>query len=572
VNGTQVLLEIAGAVALLLWGVRMVRTGVTRAYGADLRKIVGVCSRSRLKAFATGLGVTVVLQSSTATALIIASFAGRGLIAGVPALAIMLGADVGTTLVAQVLAFRPWWLSPLLIATGFLMFSGMRAQRGRHLGRVFIGLGLMLLALKLTGEASAPLRASEGLATVLAALADAPFVALLVAAVLTWLAHSSLAVILVVMSLAGNHLLPPVLALALVLGANVGGGIAPLMATAASGPAARRVPAGNLLMRTALALALLPALPYLAPWLMAVVPEPARAVVDAHTGFNLALAILMLPFLGLVNRLGERLLPEQPVADDPRQPRHLDPGALDTPREALACAAREAMRMGDHVERMLGRTIAVFETDDGKLAKEVEDEDNVVDALHEAIKLYLAGVSRNELDEEESRRSQEILSFTTNLEHIGDIVDKNLMELAAKKIKHRLKFSPAGFAEIRAFHGMVQDNLKLAFNVFVSNDPALARRLLSQKVSVRDAERVATEQHLVRVGAGRADSIETSSLHLDIIRDLKRINSHLTSVAYPILERTGEIAATRLLTEEARPRGLALFAGDDATGPAHRGS
>jgi phosphate:Na+ symporter len=258
----------------------------------------------------------------------------------------------------------------------------------------------------------------------------------------------------------------------------------------------------------------------------------------------------MLPLLDPVGRLCTLLLPDRAVAEDARRPRHLDQDALDTPAEALACAAREALRMGDIVEGMLRRAIQVFETDDPKLAKAVEDEDDVIDALHEAVKLYLTHVSREELDAAESSRCIEILTFTTNLEHVGDIIDRNLMELAAKKIKHRLKFSPAGFAEIRAFHERVMGDMRLALNVFLSRDLSLARELVRRKSGLRDAERSATEQHLARLGAGRTDTLETSSLHLDVIRDLKRISSHLTAVAYPILEDAGELVATRLKTPD----------------------
>ena len=275
-------------------------------------------------------------------------------------------------------------------------------------------------------------------------------------------------------------------------------------------------------------------------------------VVAAHVAFNVLLAMVMLPAVGPLARLLQRLLPEQPVAVDAHKPRYLEPEALESPAEALACATREALRIGDHVEDMLKRTIEVLATDDARLARQIEARDDVVDSLYEAVKLYVTEVTRQELDEPESRRAVEILTFTTNLEHVGDIIDRNLMELAAKKMKHRLRFSPAGFEEIRSIHAMVLANLRLALNVFITGDLELARQLLAQKVSLRSVEQVATERHLARLASGRADTIESSSLHLDIVRDLKRINSHLTSIAYPILEPTGELADSRLRSVPAR--------------------
>lgn len=548
----HILAELIGGVALLLWGVRMVRTAVTRAYGASLRQALGRLAGNRLSAAAAGLGATAVLQSSTATALIVSSFASRGLIAAPAALAVMLGADVGSTLIAQVLSVGVGWLWPLLLTCGIAAFLATESGLLRRQARLAIGLGLMLLALSIIVQASSPLRQFENLPAVLAPLAASPLLAFAVAALLTWLAHSSIAVVLLVMSLAGTGVIAPPLALAFVLGANFGGALAPLVATAGAARAARRVPLGNLLMRGAAALAVLPLIDRTLPWLAMVEADPARLAVNAHTAFNLALALVFLPLVGPVAALCRRLLPDERIVDEPSAPRYLDEEALATPAVALACAARETLRMGDVVERMLRQTIAVFRTDDERLARETAHEDDTVDRLHEAIKLYLTRLSQEEFDPQESRRYVEVLTFTTNLEHIGDIIDKNLIELAGKKIRNRLAFSPEGLAEITAFHERVLANLQLAFNVFMSSDVRLARRLLEEKVAIRDAELRATETHLARVAAGRVASIETSSLHLDIIRDLKRISSHAASVAYPILDAAGELRASRLRTIDSR--------------------
>ena len=264
--------------------------------------------------------------------------------------------------------------------------------------------------------------------------------------------------------------------------------------------------------------------------------------------FNVATAILFLPLIDIVAWLCRKLLPARPVADDPARPRHLDPNVLDSPAEALGCALRETLNLGDRVADMLRQTMDVFERSDPKAVKAIEAADDAVDRLHEAIKLYLIQISRNELGEEDGKRYVEILSFTMNLEHVGDIVDKNLMELATKKIRNRYAFSPEGMAELRVFHGRVLENLGLALNVFTTRDIALARRLVAEKTAMREAEAHAADSHFARLREGRPESIETSSIHMDVIRDLKRINGHLTTVAYPILEAAGELADTRLKT------------------------
>ena len=573
ISATTILIHLLGGVALLLWGLRMVRTGVMRAYGADLRRVIGHGLRNRASAFLAGLGVTAVLQSSTATALMTASFAERGLLATGAALAVMLGADVGTALVAQALSLRVDWISPVLLFIGVVGFLAGTTTRQRDLGRTLVGLGLMLLALRLIVEASTPLRNSPTVDMLLAGLGGERVIAVLIAAGLTWLAHSSLAVVLLVMSLASIGMLPAPLALALIVGANLGGAFPALAATWQGDAAARRVTLGNLVFRLTGSIVVLPFIEPAAQLLATLDADPARLVINFHLAFNVALAVAFIAFTGLIGRVLERKIVDAPGAEDPAKPRYLDPAALESPPLAIAAAARETLRMGDVLEGMLRDTLTVFQTDDRKLASEIIRRDDVVDRLHEAIKLYLTQVSREPLGEVDGKRAMDIIAFTTNLEHVGDIIDKNLMEMAVKKIKNRLHFSTEGFQEICTLHSEAMEHLQLAMSVFISGDITMARKLLSEKIEFRDRERQMTEQHLLRLRSGRAESIETSSLHLDILRDLKRINSHLTSVAYPILEAAGELSESRLRarkTVRAR-RAKAAAPGTEATNDAPPG-
>jgi phosphate:Na+ symporter len=415
------------------------------------------------------------------------------------------------------------------------------------------------------GAAAAPLKDSTLFRSLLGGLAGEPVLGFLVATALTWLVHSSLSIVLLVMSLAAAGAVPAPLALALVLGANVGGALAPLLSLSGSLPAARRVPLGNLVMRISVALPLLFLVVPAADLLLRLEGDAGRATINFHTGFNLLVAAIWLGAIPAIAMITMRLMPDRPEARDLGRPRHLDPNVFDTPSEALACAMRETLHLGDRVADMLRQALVALEKNDLKLVKEVEKADNIVDQLHEAIKLYLVKVSQAEMSEEESRRHIEILTFTTNLEHVGDIIDKNLMELAAKKIKNRLSFSEEGLQEIRAIHGQLMDNMRLAFNVFATRDVALARRLLAEKASMRSAELAASDSHFARLREGRPESIETSSIHLDVIRDLKRINGHLTSVAYPILEVAGELAESRLRERQAENGEAALASGRTAT-------
>ena len=549
--GSLVLLDLLGGVALLLWGLHMVLTGVLRGFGPDLRRFLGKALGNRFSAFGAGLILTAVLQSSTATGLMTASLAADGTVGLVPALAIMLGANVGTTLIVQVLSFDIYAFAPVLFVIGLITFRVGGQSLTRALGRIAIGLGLVLLALHILVDTLAPAEQAPAARVVLAAITHDPVLCILIAAALTWAAHSSVAVVLLVMSLAYSHFVAPEAALALVLGANLGSAINPLIEGGIRGdPASRRLPLGNLVNRLVGILIVLPLLPFLARELPALQPNAAKMTAEFHMLFNIALAAIFIAPLDAVARLLARVLPERKQPADPSLPRYLDETALETPPLALANAARETLRMGDTVEVMLGQVMTAIMSNDRKLVAEVQRMDNVVDRLDEAIKLYLTKLTRGSLDEREGHRAMEIVSFAINLEHIGDIIDKNLCELAAKKIKRRWQFSAEGAAELTAFHKRVCDSLQAAFGIFMTSDVEAARRLLREKADLRKAELEAADRHFERLREGRPETLETTSLHLDILSDLKRIHSHICSVAYPVLEAHGapEAAAGRSVT------------------------
>ncbi len=545
VSATHALIQILGTVALLLWGLHMVRTGIVRGFGAQLRTLIGRSVSNRVKAMLAGIGVTMVVQSSTATALIVSSFASSGLIKAAPALAVMLGADVGTTLVAQILSFDLSLLSPILILTGVVMHKTLERTLYRQIGRSTIGLGLMLLSLKIIVATSEPMRDSPVLASVFTSLSDEPLIALLLAALLTWMAHSSLAVVLLVMSFASTGMVSISLALTMVLGANLGGVLPPIMATMNEGVLARRVTFGNAAFKVISVIVCLPLVEFLPGLLEQLEGSAIRQVVNFHTAFNLMIALVFIFLVPVAAKISERLIPLQDGIDAPEHPRFLDTTAIDTPAVALNCAAREALRMGEYVETMMRGVITVIQETDKKKTVELKEMDNLVDRLYEDIKLYVTKISRQEVDEPESQRIAEILSFATNLEHIGDIIE-NLLDMAAKKDKKQLRFSDEGLAEISKLHAKVAANLTLAMTVFMSGDIAVAHQLVKQKRVINAFERRVTERHMQRLSQGRRESIETSALHMDMLRDLRRIHSHITAVAYPVLDAAGELKKSRL--------------------------
>jgi phosphate:Na+ symporter len=542
--GHVFLIEIAGAVALLLWATRMVKTGILRAYEAKLRQWLSHSLDNRARAFGVGMGIAVSVQSSTATAMLMASFAERGLVGTAAGIAVLLGADLGSTLVVQLLSLDLGLVTPILLVAGYVCFSWFDRVRVKQMGRVLIGLALLLLSLKMIGAAGAGLASSTTLAVVLDSLASDSLLALVLGAGLAWAAHSSVATVLLIASLAASGLVPPLLALALVAGANVGGGLISVGLTWRSSAAARRAPLANLAARAAIAVVSLFLMPLALQQLSALDSGADRLVVNFHTAFNIVLALIFLPLAHPLGRLIERWVPDKLSASDAAS--HLDEAALERPQVALAAATREVLAMADRAERLLTRVVDAFQTHDADSITELSREDDELDRLHERIKLYIARVMRQSLTAEQGQRATDILLFSTNLEHVGDIIDRNLLELAQKKLKRRLTFSEQGWSELRGFHEYLVEQFKLAIAVFVTSDRSLARQMIEAKESFRERVHESAEQHLDRLHSGKIESIESSALHLDLLRDFKRINSHLVSVAYPILEAEGELRESRL--------------------------
>jgi phosphate:Na+ symporter len=548
------LLDLAGSIALLLWGVRMVQTGVQRSFGARLRSILGTALRSPAKAFLSGVGVTAVLQSSTATGLMVAGFAAGGLVELVPALAVMLGANVGTTLIVQLLSFDLSSVTPALILLGVLMFRRARLSRTRDLGRAAIGLGLMLMALHQLLDLVTPFEDAPSLRLLLGAIATEPLLDVLIAAGLTWAAHSSVAVVLLVMSLAAKGVVPPHAAFALVFGANLGTALNPLLEGAeGSDAAARRVPAGNLGTRLVGVVLGLIVLPKLGPWIVAVEPDPAREVADVHLGFNLLIAALFFPFLKQYATLLRRLYPARVDAPDPSQPLYLDEAARDTPLVAVSAAAREALRLADLLEAMLHAARDAFAAGDRRQVVEARRMDDVLDRLNGAIKVYLSGLDPEATSEPDRRRIEEILAFATNLEHAGDVVETNLLGHAAKRLKRNVTLPRDSSEELAGVIARLVANLRAAALVFMTGDARAARLLAAEKEAFRGLETAATDAHFADIRGGQPLAAEASAWRLDLFRDLKRVNDHLVAAAaYPVLRGQGELLSTRVRDTDER--------------------
>jgi phosphate:Na+ symporter len=531
-----VILALFGGLALLLYGIQLAGDGLQRAAGGRLRYLLTHLTQNRFTAVLAGVAVTAIIQSSSATTVMLIGFVSAGLIPFAQTMGVILGADIGTTFTVQLIAFKITDFALLLVGVGFGTIFLAKRRPLRDLGTALLGFGLIFLGLKVMVEGMAPLKSSALVQQVLVTLAGHPLAGILTAAALSALLHSSAATIGLAIALASEGLLPLGGAVPIVLGANIGTCAPALMASIGARPDAKRVAAAHIAFKV-LGVALV--FPLIDPFTRLVATtavDPVRQIANAHTVFNVGIAILFLPFQSLAARLIVALVPEKEEGDDLFKTRYLDERSLDQPALAIGQATREALRMADVVQGMFRDTLTVFRTDSQELVEDVERRDDQVDYLERKIKLFLTRLGPETMSPDLSRRVFALLSFIDNLENIGDIIDKNLMELARKKLYQGRRFSEAGEAEIVEFHGRIAKNLERVIAAFAAGDQGLAREVLDQRPVVRQRERELRESHLARLRAGLAESLETSEIHLDVLTNLKRISSHVTALVFPILE------------------------------------
>jgi phosphate:Na+ symporter len=536
VTATIAIVELVGYVVLLLWGMRMVQSGVVRAFGSNLRRIIGRTLRNRFAAVGAGLIVTALLQSSTATAMMTTSLAADGMVALMPALAVMLGANVGTALIVKALSFDVSWVSPLLVIAGYIAFRHGRKGVIHDLGRVGIGLGLMLLSLHLLVLTIEPVQTAPVLGQLLSALTREPLLDLALAGLMTWAAHSSVAIMLLLISLAAGNVITPVAAVALVLGANLGSTIPPLLEAPRADPAARRLPLGNCAIRAFGCIVALPFSHQIAEALWQSNPDPAATIVNFHIAFNLALAILFVGLLDPLAGLLTRIIPDKPPKPgDPAQPLYLEEDTLDTPYLALTNASREALRMSDLVDAMLRLLMKAVTQSDQDALREVVRNGKALDRLQDALKAYLTQLGTDGLSESDSDRHALVLGLVVNLGHAGDIIERSLADAASRKIKRGLALDKEDEADLITFQARVLDDLKLAAATFMTSDLRSAQQLLEAKRQLNAMERAAGREHLARLETNQPGGLEASTLYLAILRDLRRLNSHIAAIAYDVL-------------------------------------
>ncbi len=535
----------------MLWSVRLVRVGFERVHGNRLRAAVRRSDNGRLKAAAIGTGVAMALQSSTAVAVLAAGFAGSEVFSVAQGIALLLGADLGSALATQLLSFDLTAVIPLLLLIGGTLFLRDSSRRGQQIGRIILGIGLILLSLQLLADATAPLRNSPFLMQTMVYLEQDMVTAFLVGALFTWLMHSSVASVLLVTTLVAQSVVPWAVGLALVLGANLGSGLIAWALTRDQPPAGRRIPLANLMFRAVMAVVVLLTLKFIPITAPESATTAAQWIVLAHVGFNALLLIICLPLVNIMDRLTASMIQNAPETGASLQLLYGRKTALENiaslaPQQALASASRECLRLADHIELMLQPIMQFYEQYDKPLADEVLDLELVVNKMHSDIKLYVAEIDDQSLSDSDKERKFALINFAINTETVGDIITKNLLTLAEKKNRECLAFSAQGWSELIQLHEQVISNMHLSLNTLISGDLDSARQLIAEKDRIRKQERNSNLQHVRRLQSGAPDSIETSDIHLETLSALRQINSLFAAVAYPILTKHGDLLDSRL--------------------------
>jgi phosphate:Na+ symporter len=534
VSPTAVLGLIIGGVMLLLYGVRLITEAMQRAAHTRLRRAMMILAAHPLAAFGIGVLATALTQSSSATSSLLVGLVSTQLIPLPSAVIMLLGTNVGSTLVVQLLVFHITDYAFVLAGLGAAIAMVTRHTPLRNVGQAIFGFGLVLLGLTALNSGSGPIATSHVTAEALEALARAPFVLALAGMLLAVAFASSAAAIGLVLILVSNGTLPLIAALALMLGANVGSTMMAMLTSLSGGsPTGRRLAFLHTGTKLVGATGVLLGLGPLTTLLSNLQLEPMALVALAHLGFNLALALVFVPFAKQLGQLMVILFPDR-TAERASGPRYLDSQALSMPAVALGQATREILRMADLVTEMLQLSIHAFEEEGSDISARIDALDDQLDDLEAAIKRYLTQLDEDAMTEEQVRREIALLYMITDLEAIGDIIDKQFMRLARRKRRNQIAFSNEGWEDLLTYHSEVTTALQQVLAALAAQDPALAAEFLDREAQLERAKRELHFRHLRRLRSGVSLSIESSAIHLDLLNAMSSVLTHSSHIAHAI--------------------------------------
>jgi len=538
------ILNLVAAAILLIWSVKLVQAGIEKAYGSRIRRALQQADSRRFQAAIFGSMLAILLQSSTAVAVLAASFASTGLIAPSVGIAAVLGADLGSALVLQILSFNLSWLIPICLIAGGIGFFKGKTPGIKQTGRVLVGIALILISLSMLAEATRPLQYNTFIPLAVDYLKVDPIAALLIGGIFTWLIHSSIAALLLIIAFVAQGIIPFVVAVALVLGANVGGAFIAVSLTRRADKAARLVPMGNLILRGFIAILLLIAVEIWPISEKFLEEANVQYLVGFHVGLNFALVVLGLPLVGRVEIILDKLISSDDYGSNgvvSNRQSILEDKKTHIPTHALTSTTRELLYLSELVQKMFKPVMELFEKWDKPLINELKALELEVNSVHQCVKDYVTEVIRHNLTEEELRRSHELVMYADNMEAAGDVIVKNLFKLAATQNKKALIFSDKGREELTTLHDRILVNMQLAMNVLLSSDLESARQLVQEKGVVGTMVLESHRNHLDRLRDGDPASLRSSNIHIETLRALRQVNSAFSSIAYSLIAEDSRV-------------------------------
>jgi len=541
-----IILNLAAAAALLIWAVRLVRTSFERAFSSQMRQWLKLTTGNRLTAAMTGVGISIMLQSSTAVALLLASFMPASAMSVSMGLAIILGADLGSAIVVQILSSRISLLTPLLLLSGVFFFMRTNRRVLRQIGRILIGLSLIFVSLGMISEASAPLANNAAIKNVFIYLSDDLLTGFVLASFLAWMMHSSIAAVLLFATLAANGVLPLNAAFAMTLGANLGGSFIAVFLTLKSDINIRKVVLANLLLRGGGALVALGLIHEFDIINHIFGATSQLKVLNFHLVFNAAVLLAGVILLTPASGFAAILLPEKQDADELSMRSVLDLSVQNEPARAFACVRRELVDMGNRIENMLRDAMDLFENYDENIAERLRAEERNIAKNAFDLRVYLSGIRSDDPSEDTGTRAFDFAGIATNLESGADAIGRKIVTLAKRMHHDRTHFSEDGRHELMDFYDKVLRNIQQGILVLMSEDVQTARELVAQKEMIRELNQKLERKHLTRLRQGLTETIETSAIHIDLLRSLKVLNTGFAMIAYPLLREHGALLKSRL--------------------------
>ncbi len=528
---TMEVFTIVAGLCLFLYGIRLITKNLQLLAGNSLKILIGKLTARKRAGFLVGVLTAFCLQSSGAVVLMLLGLANAGLIALAQSLPIILGAGVGSTLTVQILAFKLYTFAPIVLTLGFILLYFPKPGRLQYTGFVIFSFGIMLLGMALIRQGAAPLQSQPAIGEVLKLFEGAPFWIVILGFMLTTVFQSSTAVLGLMLTLAFSGVINEHIAIPVVIGANVGSCMMGLIGAIGSKRKAKEMVWSQLIMKVIVGSLLFIFLPFYMQFVAMLGGDVARQIANAHTLFDIIMAIMFLPFVVPFSKLLQRLYPK--AKDDNKfAPMYLDESTLDTPAVAMGQAVREVLRMGDLVSQMLSDWGEIFHDNDAKKLDDLVDFDDMVDTLQIEVTRFLTRLSMDKLDKASAQWSFALVSIALELEHIGDVISKDLAPNARKKIEVGYYFSDQGFLEILAYHRKVLNHLNATIAAIPLRDAKVAHELVQTTKALAVDQRNYYRLHLERLRLGVRETQETSTLHIDIIGDLNKINMHISYIAY----------------------------------------